>query len=193
MKNNHPDDLHEIDDAAQELADSVEHVAGRMAGGGERAPRLAGVPPPNRLNLPAWFGVAVGLCAVLFIPWIVYLATQLPSHARAAHYDVMWVGFDVGMWTVLAALALAAIRRSTLTDPLAVSAAVFMIIDAWFDVVSADSRDRLIGALLSACLVELPGAAICLWIASHAARIRERAYKRLFAWALLRAPDGSDR
>jgi hypothetical protein len=148
--------------------------------------RPTDVPPPNRVSLPRWFAPAVVIGAVLFLPWIGYLAVQLPDHARSAHYGLMWVGFDLMMWAVLVALAAAAIRRTNAVEPLGVCAATFMLVDAWFDVTSADSRSRLVGALLSAFLVELPAATVCLWIAANAARVRNRAYRRLFRRELQR-------
>ncbi len=176
------------DEANTELIEAIQTAATA-----EEAARLAGVLPPDSLNLPRWFGPAAGLCTVLFVPWIVYLAVQLPDRAHTSHYQLMWVGFDIGMWAVLAALATAAIRRSTWTEPLAVCAATLLVTDAWFDIVTSDSRSELAGAVLSAVLLELPAAAICWWTAHHAELIRRRAYGRLFRFAASRwrEEDGS--
>ncbi|MGI8881836.1 MAG: hypothetical protein ACR2KJ_15285 [Jatrophihabitans sp.] len=171
----------EQDAANANLIDAIQ-----QAETAEEAARLAGVLPPNALNLPRWFGPAAGLCTVLFVPWIIYLAIQLPDRARTAHYQLMWVGFDIGMWAVLAGLAIAAIRRSTWTEPLAVCAATLLVTDAWFDIVTSDSRTELAAAVLSAALLELPAAAICWWTAHHAELIRRRAYGRLFRFAATR-------
>jgi hypothetical protein len=102
---------------------------------------------------------------------------------RTSHYDLMWVGFDVAMWAVLVGLAIAAVRRSTWTEPLAVCAATFLVLDAWFDIITAAKREDLIWAVLSAAFIELPAAAVCAWIAHNAEVIRRRAYGRLFRWA----------
>jgi hypothetical protein len=166
------------DEANTELTAALKEAASA-----EEAAQLAGLLPPNALRLPRWFTVATALCAVLFVPWIVYLAVELPEKADTGHYDVMWVGFDIGMWAVLVGLAVAAWRHSTWTEPLAVCAATFLCLDAWFDVVSADSTPRLVSAVLSAVLLELPAAAVCAWIARHAELIRRRAYGQLFRWA----------
>jgi hypothetical protein len=118
--------------------------------------------------------VAAG--AVLFVPWIVYLAIELPTRVRTSHYDLMWVGFDVAMWAVLVGLAVAAVRRSTWTEPLAVCAATFLVLDAWFDIVTSDSREDLVGRCSLPAFIELPAAAVCAWIAHNAEVIRRRAY-----------------
>jgi hypothetical protein len=148
----------------------------------EEVARIAGVLTPNSLIVPRWFGAAVAVGAVLFVPWIIYLAIELPTRVRTSHYDLMWVGFDVAMWAVLVGLAIAAVRRSTWTEPLAVCAATFLVLDAWFDIITADSREDLMWAVLSAAFIELPAAAVCAWIAHNAEVIRRRAYGRLFRW-----------
>jgi hypothetical protein len=170
-------------DAAREQARAELRAAIRKAASPEEAARIAGLPKPNSLHVPRWFGLAVAAGAVLFLPWIVYLAIELPTRVRTSHYDLMWVGFDVAMWGVLVSLAVAAVRRSTWTEPLAVCAATFLVLDAWFDIITADSRGDLVGAVLSAAFIELPAAAVCAWIAHNAEVIRRRAYGRLFGWA----------
>lgn len=170
-------------EAAAERARAGQREAILAAASPEEAARVAGVPVPNSLYVPRWFGPAVIAGAVLFLPWIVYLAIDLPTRVSTSHYDFMWVGFDVAMWAVLVGLAVAALRRSTWTEPLAVCAATFLLLDAWFDIVASDSRERFMWAVLSAFLIELPAAAVCAWIAHNAEVIRRRAYGRLFHWA----------
>lgn len=167
-----------VEAAAAELSDAVTEAARA-----DQAVDPDGLLPPNSLTVPRWFAVATVVVAVLFVPWIFYLAIGLPKRASTEHYDVLWVGFDLGMWTVIVALAVAALRRSTWTESLAVCAATFLVLDAWFDVVAADTTRQLISALLAAALLELPGAAACVWIARNAELIRRRAYDRLFALA----------
>lgn len=146
---------------------------------------LSGDPySPAALPLPRWVGVLAGACAILMVPWIVYLAVQLPNQARSAHYDVVWVGFDTAMFAALAALGWCAWRRSTYTEVLAAITATMLVTDAWFDVVSADNNMRRMGAFASALLVELPLAALCAWVAHNAERLRRRAYRQL--WRLAR-------
>jgi hypothetical protein len=169
-----------LDAAATHISKAVDHATRAVQGAD-----LDDLPAPNSLFVPRWFAVATAVVAVLFVPWIVYLSMELPHRGRTGHYDVLWVGFDLGMWAVMVALAVAAMRRSTWTQSLAVCAATFLVLDAWFDVVSSASRRQLFGAILAAVLLELPAAAICVWIARNAELIRRRAYDELFAlvWA----------
>ncbi|HEX7353986.1 MAG TPA: hypothetical protein VF288_04040 [Mycobacteriales bacterium] len=123
---------------------------------------------------PRWVAVLFGLGSLLFVPYIVALAFLLPSHARAAHYDAAWVGLDVFELVALAATAWCAWTRSTWIALTATAAATLLLCDAWFDVVTAHARAQRALAIASAVLVELPVAAVCVWIARHAEVVHER-------------------
>ena len=128
---------------------------------------------PGALPLPRWVGVLAVSCALLLIPWIVYLAFVLPQQSRSAHYDVAWVGFDVAMFGALVSLGVCALRRSTYTEVLAAVTGTLLLTDAWFDVVTADTRWGRMEALASALLIELPLAGLCAWVANNAERMRK--------------------
>ena len=64
-----------------------------------------------------------------FLPWIVYLGFTLPAKVRAQHYDIAWLGFDCAMWTLLAVLAWAALRRHAATGPVAAMASMMLVVD----------------------------------------------------------------
>ncbi|MEP6599122.1 MAG: hypothetical protein ABJB98_06690 [Actinomycetota bacterium] len=145
-----------------------------------RATRAAEPPAHEKLPLPRWLGPLAALCVVGLVPWIVYLALNLPRHTRSVHYDIAWVGYDLTMCAVLAALAFAAIRRRTATAPLAAVAATMLLVDAWFDVVTTSDPRLLSWSVASAVVLELPLAAICIWAAVNGERVRGRAYRRLW-------------
>lgn len=140
---------------------------------------LGVIPPRPQLPLPRWLFPLALFCALGIVPWIVYLALTLPGRQRADDYDIAWVGFDCAMCVVLGALAWCALQRKPATGPVAAVAATFLVIDAWFDVVTTESGSRLTLAVLSAGLAELPLAIICAWTAVNAERVRSRAYQRL--------------
>ena len=140
---------------------------------------------PGALPLPRWVGAVAATCAVLLVPWIVYLAVELPQESRSAHYDVAWVGFDIAMFLALAGFGICALRRSTYTEVLAAVSGTLLVTDAWFDVVTADTRMHRVAAFASALLIELPLAALCVWVAQNAERVRRRAYRQL--WRLARS------
>ena len=120
-----------------------------------------------------WVGPLFAVLAVLMVPWTVYLAITLPQEQRAAHYDLAWAGFDVGLFAVLVWSAWAAVRRSRWLPVAASLNAGFLVVDAWFDVVTAPDRRELMMAVASAALIELPLAAVSVWLAVNGQRIIE--------------------
>ena len=121
-----------------------------------------------------WAGPVFAVLAALMVPWTIYLAVSLPSEQRAAHYDLAWAGFDVGLFAVLVWAAWSAATRSRWLAVAASLNAGFLVIDAWFDVVTAPDRRELMMALASAALIELPLAAVSVWLAVNGQRIIER-------------------
>ncbi|MFJ8942827.1 hypothetical protein ACIRG4_05990 [Streptomyces sp. NPDC102395] len=100
--------------------------------------------------------LAAGLALV---PWLAVLWTTLPDAYSAQHWRVAWVGFDA---LEIAGLLTSAVlvRRSDRRAPLAsIATAVLLLVDAWFDVVTA-GRD-VVFSLVLACTLELPLAALC--------------------------------
>jgi hypothetical protein len=151
--------------------------------------RLRGMGVPTSLPLPGWFAVLATVCAVGLLPWIVYLAYSLPAESRSDHYAVAWVGFDTAMFLVLSGLAVAAIKRSTWTEPLATCSATLLVVDSWFDIVTASTQMHRVEAVLSATLVELPLAFLCAWVALNTEQFRRTAFRRLARRVLNFYPD----
>jgi len=119
---------------------------------------------PVRIPLPRWLKVLLCLVAVGLVPWILYLTFNLPSRHVTFHYDVAWVGFDVGLTASFAATAWAAFRGSQWLAPLAAVTGTMLCCDAWFDVVTSQSGAEMWEAIAEAALAELPFAAICGFI-----------------------------
>jgi len=132
-----------------------------------------------RRTVPPFFALA----ALVLIPWTVLLVNQLPSEHRAIHWDVAWGGFDIGLSLTLLAVAVAAWRRSPWFEGAATAAATLLVVDAWFDVLTASAgTDRLV-AIVEAAVVELPLAVVCLFLAGKV----ERRLSRLLVGA--RSPE----
>lgn len=130
------------------------------------------------------------------VPWTVYLATTLPRQVPSWHYRGAWTGFDVMLCLSLLATSVSILRRGRWMSALAASTATFLVVDAWFDVVTSPTRQDLRLALASALLVELPTALACVLVSLHAqsvseARAVEAARTRLRR--LLRAEREGDR
>ncbi len=138
------------------------------------------VPPDPGRPVPGWVGPVFICLAAVTIPWIVYLWLRLPSRDLSAHYRLAWVGFDVMLALALARTGWTAWRGLDHVELPAVASATLLVVDAWFDVTTASTRSGAGFALLTALLVELPLAALCVWIAVNAERVRR---ERLH-WAL---------
>jgi hypothetical protein len=128
----------------------------------------------EKVPLPRWTAPAFLLFSVLLVPWIVWLAVSLPSSHTDRFYDVTWVGFDVGLLAALAAVVLLAHRRSTYVEFAAAVAATMLVVDAWFDMTTSTPGADRWEAIAAAVCVELPIAALCVWLIRNAEIVRRR-------------------
>lgn len=128
------------------------------------APKLA-----PRIPLAGWLAAVFTLMAVVMIPWTAYVAISLPRTYDTVWYDLSWAGFDVGLATVLGLTGLGLYRRSEWTQAAAVSTATFLVIDAWFDITTAQAGPDRMAALLAAGVLEIPLALMCLLVAARLA------------------------
>lgn len=125
--------------------------------------------PPGHLRSPVAarrIGVAYLVLSVVMVPWTIWLAWTLPPEEVAHHYDLAWPGFDLMLIGGLATTGVWALRHSRYLGIAASATAALLVVDAWFDVTTAGARDRLASVGL-AVLIELPLAALCLWLAVH--------------------------
>lgn len=128
------------------------------------APKLA-----PRIPLAGWLAAVFTLMAVVMVPWTVYVAISLPRTYDTVGYDLSWAGFDVGLAIVLGLTGLGLYRRSEWTQAAAVSTATFLVIDAWFDITTAQAGPDRMAALLAAGVLEIPLALLCLLVAARLA------------------------
>jgi hypothetical protein len=124
-------------------------------------------------RLVQWTGPLFGLFSVILLPWTVYIAVSLPARQLSPNYDVAWAGFDVMLLSALASTACFALRRSRYLSTAATATAALLVVDSWFDVMTTPSHERLQSILLSIA-VELPLAAVCLWLSHHTHQLAER-------------------
>jgi hypothetical protein len=120
-----------------------------------------------------WTGPLFALFSVILLPWIVYLAVSLPARQLSPNNDAAWAGFDVMLACGLASTAYFALRRSRYLATAAGGTAVLLIVDAWFDCLTTPGHARLASIILCFA-VELPLAAVCLWLSYQSHQIAER-------------------
>jgi hypothetical protein len=120
-----------------------------------------------------WAGPLFALFALIMVPWTVYIGESLPRRQLSPHYDVSWAGFDVMLLAALAATAFFALRRSRYLSMAATATAVLLVVDAWFDLMTTPSG-QLVPSIVLAAVVELPLAAVCIWLSLHTQELTER-------------------
>lgn len=112
--------------------------------------------------------------------WIAYLEIALPSSYHAHNWNLAWAGFDFGMLIGLSITGWALWKKRQLAIPGAAVSSTFLVIDSWFDVITANSRSDELWAILSALFVQIP-------LALLLATFSRRAMKRSILNANLRA------
>lgn len=136
---------------------------------------------PTRV-VPRWIGWLVIVVGTLMLPWVAGLVFILPTRHEAAHYGASWIGFDLALSGMLIRTGWLAQKGREHLELSAAMTGTLLLVDAWFDVVTADSRKELALALLFAFAGEIPLAAFCLWIAG---RVEFRRQRRAEAMARL--------
>ncbi|MEU6574483.1 hypothetical protein [Streptomyces sp. NPDC046805] len=98
-----------------------------------------------------WVLLALGAAAVLLTPWMVVLGLTLPADTEVRHWSLAWIGLDVLMAVGCAATALLGLRGDDHARLTASATAAVAVLDAWFDITTAQSGPALLQAL--ACAV----------------------------------------
>jgi hypothetical protein len=115
----------------------------------------------RRARRTAWIYAAA---AALLIPWTIYLSVSLPKRDIDTHYRGAWVGFDLLLVTAIVLTAYFAFRVDTRVQLPATATATLLIVDAWFDVMTAGHRRATADAIVMAACIELPAALFSLWL-----------------------------
>ena len=115
--------------------------------------------------LPRWVAGVYGLLALITMPWIIYLAINLPTRHLSRHWDVSWVGLDVAIVLLLILNAVYSYLESKWLVMSATATTTLLVVDGWFDVMGAHAGKPFVESLAMALLIELPLAVLTLNIA----------------------------
>ncbi|HVC35902.1 MAG TPA: hypothetical protein VNE40_00440 [Candidatus Dormibacteraeota bacterium] len=115
--------------------------------------------------LPKWISLSYITLAAVTIPWTVYLGFSLPTHQIYHNWDVAWAGLDVGIIIALLLNGIFSYLESKWLVLSGTATSTLLIVDAWFDIVSARPGRPLKEAVILALLIELPLALITFWVA----------------------------
>lgn len=158
---------------AVDLAHDAEAMAGKLDELVESAREPENAVLVDNAQVVRWAGPAFALFSLILLPWIAYLASALPSRQVSADYDIAWAGFDIMLLIALASTGYFALRRSRYLATTAAATATLLVVDAWFDVMTALPGLRAEPVALAA-LVELPLASVCVWLSLHTQQLAER-------------------
>jgi hypothetical protein len=109
-----------------------------------------------------------GLLTLLFVSalleaaWTVYLGWRLPRHYVADDWRMAWVGIDAAQVLTLLAAAWAAWQRRALLIVFSTAAGTLLLVDAWFDVMTARGSD--LDQSLAFLALEIPWALLLFWV-----------------------------
>ena len=113
-----------------------------------------------KLYVPKWVSVLFTLAAVLLVPWIIYLSGSLPVRHIEKHWDVAWVGLDMAIMILLLLTGFLASIKSRLVLLSLITTSSFLLVDAWFDVVTSRAGAEFYQAIILALVLEIPLAII---------------------------------
>jgi hypothetical protein len=116
-------------------------------------------------QIPVWAAKVFMILSVILIPWTIYLSYSLPIHHLSNHWDISWVGLDAGIVVLLAISGILAYKKSRFIALSATATASFLLVDAWFDVLSERRSYQVFESLVLAIFIEIPLAIICFTVA----------------------------
>jgi hypothetical protein len=102
--------------------------------------------------------------------WVIYLLNALPGSYRAEHWNVAWVGYDLGMSITWLGTSWALWKRRQAAIPGAMISGTFLMVDAWFDVVTSNPGWDFRLALFLALILEIPTALLLFRFSRNAVR-----------------------
>jgi hypothetical protein len=149
-----------------DVIDKIDHLV-------DPAPEPENAILMDNSRLVRWAGPLFAIFSVVLVPWIIYLGVTLPPLQVSAHYGLAWAGFDAGEFAGLASTAYFALRRSRYLATAATATATLLIVDAWFDCMTTP-WPQVVESLGLCVLIELPLAAVCLWLSYHTMHIAEQ-------------------
>lgn len=114
-----------------------------------------------------WLARGLAGAGLALIPWLFLLARTLPSSAHAWNWSTAWVGLDTLEMFGLLGTGLLMLRRDVRYRLTAAATSALLLVDAWFDIVTAAPGAHQLAAVVMAAGLELPIAALCAILAAR--------------------------
>jgi hypothetical protein len=102
--------------------------------------------------------------ALALVPWMVLLGWTLPTTTRVQNWSLAWIGLDVVLAVACATTAFLDHRGDRRAGLTATATATIAVLDAWFDITTAQPGAPLVEALACA-LGEITLAGCCIRLA----------------------------
>jgi hypothetical protein len=134
------------------------------------------------------FMTVVLVVTFFLIPWTIFLAMTLPRHYQAGRWGALWVGFDIVLTAWLAVTAWAVWRRRHVLVFSAVVTATLLIVDVWFDVLTAGPRNDLLVSIATAVFGNIPLAILLVVVAYRLVMVSAHNARRLAGDQVLDLP-----
>jgi hypothetical protein len=131
-----------------------------------RPPLTARSPGARARPRNRWAPRVLGAVAAAMVPWVFVLGRSLPETTQVRHWPVVWIGLDLAMALGCATTARLAHRGDDRARLSASAVAALMVMDAWFDVLTAQAGTEFTQALVCA-VPELALAGLCTLLALH--------------------------
>lgn len=129
-----------------------------------RLPRTTRSPGARARPRPSWAPRVLGAVAVGLVPWVFVLGRSLPETTQVRHWPAAWIGLDLTVALGCATTARLFHRGDDRARLSASAVAALTVMDAWFDVLTAQAGPEFAQAV--ACAVpELALAGLCTWVA----------------------------
>ncbi|MFG3229808.1 hypothetical protein ACGF07_34185 [Kitasatospora sp. NPDC048194] len=129
-------------------------------------------PAQHRTRSPRrWPGLALVGCGVAVLAWAFVLCHALPSTAPVVHWSAAWTGLDVMEALGFVATGILAARGDLRRALPAAATSTLLLVDSWFDLVTAGTGSGFAVALAMACCAELPLAVVCAFVAWRTFRV----------------------
>ena len=128
----------------------------------------------RQMGLLFMAGVCVALAA-----WIGILAVTLPPSFKIDHWQVVWVGLDIGELAGFIATVWASWKQRQAIIVCMIFTGTLLICDAWFDIVLDVGTPDIIASVLVALFAEFPLAFLLFYGARRLVRITVKTMMQL--------------
>jgi hypothetical protein len=138
-------------------------------------PAASTMPGGRGGSVPRRAVLFLAACAAGLIPWTVGLAVTLPHSYVVGTWTLTWTGFDVALIGCFAVTAWALWKQRQIALPAAITTAVLLLCDAWFDLLTAHRGGGLLVSATTAVFGEIPIAIVMAGIAAKLLRANAQA------------------